>query len=169
MRALIILGCLAAAAPAMAQTTDSPPLQAVYGCATISDAVQRLACFDAAVAELREAETTGRIVAIDEGRAETIQRESFGFQLPNLNRILPTLRNENTVDAVQAAVTQTMARPEGRRAFVLSNDQVWVQLEPQRGGPIRVGDEVIIRRAALGSYLMVPARGGPAHRVRREE
>jgi hypothetical protein len=34
---------------------------------------------------------------------------------------------------------------------------------------VHVGDIITIRRAALGSFMLISPRGGAGHRVRREE
>ena len=71
MRALCIslVMALAAASSASAQpatSSQSPEaLAKVYACAAVDDPEQRLACFDAAVAGMRTAETTGEFAAVD--------------------------------------------------------------------------------------------------------
>ncbi len=47
-----------------------------------------------------------------------------------------------------------------------SDGQVWVQLEPDTRAKVKAGDTVTIKRAALGSYLLVTP-GGIATRVKR--
>jgi hypothetical protein len=48
----------------------------------------------------------------------------------------------------------------------LADGQVWAQLDPDTRAKLKVGDTVTIRRAALGSYLLVTP-SGMATRVKR--
>jgi len=163
--------------PAAAQTPQQGAAQAtpevlsgVYSCTEITEGGARLACFDAAVGRLRTAETQGDVVAVDRSRVETIQRESFGFNLPQLSRLMPRLggRQDEPIASVQMQVERIIGRADGRSVFVLADGQRWAQVEAQSTRNVRPGDTVTIRRAALGSYMLVSARGGAAHRVRRE-
>ncbi|MCC7249854.1 MAG: hypothetical protein IT473_14620 [Lysobacter sp.] len=164
---------LMCATPALAQTTTAAQtpqaLTEVYQCAAITPAEERLACYDAAVGRLRSAETQGRIVAVDREQAATIERESFGFHLPSLSRILPSLNGDSDeVEDVQLTVTRIRARADGTHSFVMDNGQVWTQVEPQDVRNVRAGDTITIERAALGSFRLIGTRGGAGHRVRRE-
>lgn len=154
---------------ALAQTTP-PAMLDVYSCAQITDDAERLACFDRTVGVLRQAESQGQVVAVDRSQAAEIERDAFGFNLPSLSRILPSLEDDDIeeVSSVEVTVARVSANPLGYHTFVMENDQTWIQIEPQGTRNIRVGDVVTIERASLGSYRLIPSRGGAGHRVRRQ-
>lgn len=173
MRYVFVIAAMfaAVATPAAAQETETPSvLRDVYGCADIADDAQRLACYDGAVGRLRQAETQGQVVAVDRQQAAEIRREAFGFSLPNLGRLLPQLGDdEEAASAMEMVVERMTQNSTGRTRFVMANGQVWSQVEPTSVRNVRPGDAVTVRRASLGSYMLSSSRGGPAHRVRREE
>lgn len=143
-------------------------LQRAYQCAEIQDNTQRLACYDDAVGRLREAQSTGQVVALDRERVRSLNRESFGFSLPNLSRLLPGGDGAELPDRIESTVVRVVRRANGYHAFVLENGQTWVQVEAENARNVRVGDAIAVRRASMGSYMLSPARGS-AHRVRRED
>ncbi len=175
MRALVVAALVFAASPAFAQTEPNAQpgaLTRAYDCMAIQEDAARLACYDDAVGRLRAAQTSGEVVAVDRVEAERLERESFGFQLPSLGSFLPRLggggQARAQIEDLEAQVERIVPRSDGRRAFVMTNGQVWVQTEPQRAGNVRADDTVTIRRAAMGSFMLVSPRGGAGHRVRRE-
>lgn len=164
--------------------TPTPQLQApetianVYACGEIADSAARLACFDAAVAAMKAAQTQGQFAAVDAAGVRQIEREAFGFSLPSLPRLgLPGLRRSDGDSAAVEPertpnVTMTIARLgrfDGRPSFVMDNGQVWVLIDSQDNRLARPGGAVTIRRASLGSYLMSVDAGGAALRVRRAQ
>ena len=166
---LVALGCSAASAEP--EHTGTPPaLTAVYQCAAITGETERLACYDAAVRQLREAENQGDVVAVDRQQADAVRRESFGLSLPGLVNIFQgSGRHFEPIDNVQMQVAQVGNAGNGRSRFVMANGQTWVQVEAQDARNVRAGDTITIHRGAFGSYFLTPARGGQGHRVRREE
>jgi hypothetical protein len=172
---------MAAATPAaFGQTTppdqSSPAaLSAVYACSQIQDDHQRLACFDTAVGHLKQAETQGQIVAVDRERARTVERDAFGFNLPSLMRLLPNLgggphaSGDSEINSISATVARLHAGPTGYLTFVLDNGQSWTEVEAADVNNIRVGDQVTIHRASMGSFRLTGTRGGQGYRVRRQD
>jgi hypothetical protein len=146
---------LLAAPAALAQEgrQSSDALNRVYACFGVAQDAERLACFETSVRGLQEAE-----------------RDSFGFNIPGLGTPAPASSGEDAAGLkdLLMIVERVVERSSGVRAFVMTNGQTWVQTERQRAGEVRAGDTVTVRRAALGSFLLSPARGGAAHRVRRE-
>lgn len=170
----ILLGVAAAAlipAAALAQTSPAPTPQVltdVYTCAQLQDDAQRLQCYDGAVGRLRQAETQGQVVAVDRAQAAEIERDSFGFHLPSLGRLLPNLEGGGEeIDNVQMTVASIRRSPTGYHTFEMENGQTWTQVEPDSARNVRAGDVITIERASLGSFRLSPSRGGAAHRVRR--
>lgn len=158
-----------ARAAAQPETPNASPeaIARVYACADIQDDQQRLACFDAATAALREAERTGDLVALDQTQVRTMRQGAFGFSLPNLDNLFARSPDAEEMDSVQLQVERVASRGH-LYAFIMTDGQVWVQTEAQRANNVREGDTVTIRRGVLGSFFLVSQRGGSDHRVRRE-
>ncbi|MBC7769418.1 MAG: hypothetical protein H7124_11585 [Phycisphaerales bacterium] len=177
MRIVIASLCFVAFAAGSAAAQDrapaSPPvLDQVYACANVADETQRLACYDGAVGRLREAQTSGNLVAVDRQQAQEIEREAFGFSLPSLPRIFGNRGNEAPgaeVLEMALVIDRVVSRRNGPSTFYMTNGQAWTQIDNEVARNVRAGGEVTIRRAALGSFLMSVRAGGPALRVRRSE
>jgi hypothetical protein len=144
----------------------APAMQSVLNCRAIQDGVQRLACFDKAVGDMAKAEDTGDLVTIDREQRRTVRRKAFGLTLPSLAMFD---KGEKADEANHIAVTLNGAARNGSGKWVLTLDDgaVWRQiddgdLEP----PPRAGEKAVIRRAALGSYMMHIE--GSAIRVHRD-
>lgn len=165
--ALCALAVCSSAAAQDAPTPDSPEaLNQLYACAAVAEDAARLACYDSAAGRLRQEQTEGRLVAIDRVQAEALQRESFGFELPSLASLMPRLGGDS--EEVEAQVSRLIGQSNGAVTFVMNDGQRWTQIESRSARNVRPGDTVHIRRAALGSYMLV-AEHGPSHRVRREQ
>ncbi len=173
MRFLVVTLWLICAGGALAQTVpESPtrdPLQDVFACADIQDDVDRHACYDRVVPDLRQAATEGQLVVLASDRVRSLRTESFGFNLPNLNRLIPNFDPQGRdIATIQLQVDRVINHPGGNHSFVMTDGQVWEQLQAQRVANVRSGDTVSIRRAAMGSFMLTSQRGGSPHRVRRE-
>jgi hypothetical protein len=127
-------------------------------CTGITRNTERLACFDRAVAAL---------LGTDGATAPSAE-SSFGLvaSTPRAD----AKRSEENSDDVQkigGKVTAVATSNDGSALVTLDNGQVWRQLS---GGQLllKVGDDVQINRAALGSFQMkVPSgRSGKVRRVR---
>ncbi len=166
---IVCLTPLALVAAAAAQEPRPSALADIYRCAEVPDAAARLSCFDAAVASLRNAEAIGQVLAVDRTQVETLERESFGFQLPSLSAFLPHHDDQaGSLERVESQVARVVRLPNGRHSFVLTNGQTWTQTEIRSATNVRVGDSIAIRRAALGGFMLSPEHGA-AYRVRRDE
>jgi hypothetical protein len=164
---------------ALAQTPAPPipePLTAAYACRAIATDAERLACYDQAVGRLQQAQQEGAFAAVDAASVRQLERESFGFSLPSLPRLgLPNFRSntagepEPAVETLTAQISRVIPSQTGRNGYVMSNGQVWRQVDTESNRQLRSGAEVTIRRATLGSFLMTTTAGGPAVRVRREQ
>jgi hypothetical protein len=171
---LIVLGLsLIALTGAAAAQTSAPAapavLDQVYACADVAGEAERLSCYDAAVGRLRAAQSSGELLAVDRSQAEEIERDAFGFSLPSLPRLFGRndSQDEPAVAEIESEITRIGAGGEGRPVFHLANGQSWAQLDSAPSRAARVGVAVTVQRAAMGSFLMHVATGGPALRVRR--
>lgn len=158
---LKLAAVLALAAPAVAaaqaRTGEAPraaQLEAVAACRTIADSTQRLACFDAAAAQLVEAEQSGEVVVVSRAQAQAARRQAFGFSLPSLSIFDRTGRPEE-VDRLTAEVDRAYQNANAKWVVVLTDGAVWEQIDNESllKKP-KAGSKAEIRRAALGSFFM---------------
>jgi hypothetical protein len=180
---LASLAFIAFAGPVAAQEQSTPSnpgvLDQVYGCRSIADEAQRLACYDGAVGRLQEAQNTGNLVAVDRGQAQEMDREAFGFQLPSLSRIFgggsgggnnqqsAAAPRFERIDEIRMEIASVVHRRNLPSTFTMTNGQVWVQIDDEVARNVRQGGGVTVRRASFDSYLMSVDAGGPAIRIRR--
>lgn len=157
--AVIALG----APPAFAQEA---PLDNVYACAAKTDNAERLACYDAAVAGLKQAQTSGGVAVVARSQIEAAEKEAFGFSQPSLSELA---RSANKMPAPGAAaapppqeldrVTLTVKalerRPDGTYRFTMENGQVWEQIDGNElGKTLRAPVTAEIKKGAIGSYML---------------
>lgn len=178
MLSLALMAQAAAGATAPAANPPSP-LASVYACAQRAEPDARLACYDAAVAELRAAEGRQDVVAFDRQRVEQVRREAFGFRLPSLPRLgLPGPRpapdapeTANAAEIEEQTFTVARVGMSGDRFRLwLDNGQVWqfVDAGDMAAGP-RPPFRIRIRGAAFGSFMMTVEGRNRGYRVRRIE
>jgi hypothetical protein len=141
----------------LAQATLPPEFAT---CASIQKNGERLACYDQAVAYLRQP-TQQQFVAPS---PET----SFGLQatVPQPPAAAREGGKNDEVSAITARVTEVSTERDGKKLIALDNGQTWRELSKSSFVSLNAGDEVTISRAALGSFLMAVPNGRP-FRVRR--
>jgi len=163
---------LSAALPAHAQDRVAPAarpelLNRLIDCRAVADAAQRLACYDSATSALDAAERQGDVVVVDRAQVGEARRQLFGFQLPTISLFERGAAVEE-VNAIETTLTQASRSAEGRWVFTLADGSIWRQIDSERVGfQNRPGETVRVRRASLGSYLMVVGNSR-AVRVRRQ-
>lgn len=137
--------------PAFAATADSDGL---HQCAAIDAAQARLACYDKLAGRMpppsgQEAAAPGRpapvapaagVAAGDEGAAQ------FGLS-PAQRKVVPS-----GPSAIQARIAGLSADRLGNAVVALDNGQTWHVSD--NDARLEVGQEVTIKRGALGSFLM---------------
>jgi hypothetical protein len=75
---------------------------------------------------------------------------------------------EEKLDQVTAKIVEVNVLPHGQFIAKLDNGQVWQQKNAERSVRLKVGEEVTVRRASLGSFMLVTA-SGKSTRVARVE
>jgi hypothetical protein len=152
-------------------------------CAPLDDPAARLACFDAAfpwpprtspAKPAAAAEAPDEPIAPDERVAtdkpvapDEPVSEAQKFGLSTRQRAALEAKPAEPVPVETTAAVKTVRRlPSGYLLIGLDNDQVWQQSELDSLIRLQPGDQVTIRRASLGSHLLVtPAKYST--RVRR--
>lgn len=153
---------------AFSGAAHAAPMDAIYACAQIPDSAARLACYDQAVGKLKSAETAGDVAIVDRQGVKEMEADSFGFRLPSFARLFGAKPGEDgAVEEVKAALTSVRINAEAQGVFALDNGQTWRQIDTTRITGMKSGQAVTIKRASLGSFMLVRANGGAGIRVRR--
>jgi hypothetical protein len=124
-------------------------------CVSIKRNTERLACFDRAIEVL---EGAGAKSAPDAPSAES----SFGLFAQAPAQTDTDTRARSQVDVLEARVAAISAGADGSAIIVLDNDQSWRQISGSATLLLKVGDPVVIRRAALGSFQLSTPNGRSA-------
>lgn len=140
-------------------------------CVGIADDLQRLACYDAAfgrVAERAAAVTAGADRATASAATAVIVDPVAEFGLTEAQKRAqdPERARQALPESIEGTVASAGRQATGELVVTLENGQVWTQAEVLTQARVSPGDVVTIRKAALGSYVMVTANR-VAMRVRR--
>lgn len=151
----IIIGALIAA-PASAQTPEAAVLAPFEECAAVSDATERLACYDRAIGRAKA------IAEVNVAEREEARREEFGLnsvqredraQQDELPKAVGIEGDVQQIDAIVSnAYTDTRT---GYRLFILDNGQIWQ--ESSKGTlrrPPANGAAIEIRRGGIGGFQL---------------
>ncbi|WBH15398.1 hypothetical protein [Sphingomonas radiodurans] len=126
-------------------------------CRSITDAAQRLDCFDKAASALEQAVKANDVRIVDRGDVRKARRSLFGFTLPKLDLFGRDDDDEKEAPFTEINTTVASAREvaNGRVEIRLADDTeaVWqtteaVMFPPKPGATIR------IRKGAIGSYFI---------------
>ncbi|HEV2363035.1 MAG TPA: hypothetical protein VGS12_02440 [Caulobacteraceae bacterium] len=129
-------------------------MQAVLDCRKVALPDARLACYDAAVAAMEKAETSGDLVTIDRAQRRAARRQAFGLPLPSLSFLERGERPEEA-HRLEAKVASASQGPFGRWTIVLDTGAVWTQTDDfQPAREPHAGSTADIRAGVLGSFFM---------------
>jgi len=155
----MIIGLGALCSPASAQTAaaqeETPDFLAdLKTCKDITDNERRLACYDASVGAVVEASDAGEVQIVDQEEVQSTRRGLFGFTLPK-NGLFGNDNNDGELRTLESTITRV--RGLARNSYIITIDEgsVWrINNAPSRLRPPRSGDEVVLKKAALGSYFI---------------
>jgi len=160
---------LASSAVAAKQPKDGPPppqVNALLACRAITDSAQRLACFDQNAAIIGEAVAKRDLVVFDRESVRQTKRGLFGFGIPNLG-IFGDDNDEVEIKQIDGEIVSTAFNADGGYIFRLADGSRWTQMDGKPFAlPPEAGDKVVVKKGALGSYIMSVARQ-PGVKVRR--
>ncbi len=177
MRLLMIPALAAAATAASAASAQEPPggakvVQEIDACRSIADPAERLACFDRTATALVTATQNREVVVLDEQEVKRTERSVFGFSLPKLNLFGSRDKDGGrddarpSIDEIESTITSIAQSGYGKWAFALEDGSNWVTIEMDTSLRPRVGDPIVIKRAALGSFR-ASVKGASLVRIRR--
>jgi hypothetical protein len=177
MRHLILAATLTAAAAGAwaAKPNAAPPaapqrpeaFEAVMRCRAIAGDSERLRCFDSAAAAMEQAVERRDLVVVDRQQVSAARRKLFGIEIPRLN-LFGGEEGKDEVSELDGIIRSAVEEGNGRWVVILEDGGTWVQVDDNviAIGP-RPGNKVVIRRGALGSYMM-RVNGQPGVRVKRQ-
>ena len=109
----------------------------------------------------------GELVVIDRAAVNQTRRDLFGFDLPTLPRLFGNAQTQE-LDSIETTLQGASQAGEGRWVFRLADGSSWRQIDSD---PVRfqnrAGQEVRVRKASLGSFLLTVGNSR-AVRVRRQ-
>lgn len=170
--------------PAVAETVATLP-ESLRACMAERQDSQRLVCFDRETARLAQrADAAGpphaaapvvpaapvAAAAAAPAVPAALERteEKFGYRGKLARAELDEQKAAAaTFDELTATITQLSTQPRGEMVVTLSNGQVWAQKAADRSIRLEVGEQVNIRRASLGSFLLSSVNSRGSMRVVR--
>lgn len=131
----------------------------VKSCAAEGDDVRRLQCYDAIATRMRQ---TGAAATAPASEAATSDRASPAnvdgaeaeSQFGAANGPLAAKRAAQRPKEISAAVSAVSRRATGQLEVTLENGQVWLQDQAVEYFPLKAGEKVQIKSAALGSFML---------------
>ena len=162
----ILCGGTVASAKKIEPGPTPPLVSGVLACRAIGNAEERLACFDRSSAALGDAVAKRDLVVFDRESVSKTKRGLFGFGIPNLG-IFGDDNDEVEIKQIDGVIAGLAHNADGGYIFRLADGGRWTQMD----GKIialepRVGDKVVVKKAALGSYI-ISVTGQPGVKVKR--
>lgn len=170
-RLLIAVSLLALAMPAHSAAQRAPaaePVAELSRCRGIPESAARLACYDQAADNLTRAIAAKQVVVLDRNDVRKTRRSLFGFSLPQLPFFGKDSDEAPEAKEIKGKLASARELGYGKWRVRLEEGAVWETTEAASGSvDPRAGDEVTIRKAALGSYFLKfgSSRGVRAKRV----
>ncbi len=188
--AVVLLGSAGSLA-AQGETPGEGPdwaqdAERVFACRQLADPAEKLACFEREVAALETAVRGRDVLVLDREDVSEARRGLFGFNLPDIPLFGSGDDDEDEgedegerdggdtgqgedIDRLEARLVRASETATGRWLIQLDTGARWQQIDDTRMlREPRPDDTVVIRKAALGSYL-ASIGGARAIRVRRVE
>jgi hypothetical protein len=151
------------------------PLAEASRCAGLASDESRLACYDAvfgrstgaaAVASPSSAPAPTPVgVAAASAAPVDAGRPDADFGLSTYQKAQKTAAGD-TPSSMRAGIESVSSQRNGYFVVTLDNGQTWYQVESHTLARVKAGDQIEIKRAAMGSFLLMTANG-VAVRVKR--
>ena len=146
---------LATAAGARSTPATGTPaaVQSLLACQSITDAGQRLSCFDKAAQGLSDAMNKKELVVVDRARANEAKRSLFGFSIPNFGALFGS--GDEQVNQIESTVAAAFENGYEGWTIKLADGSTWQQTDGTAVAlPPRRGDKVVVKRGTMGSYFL---------------
>lgn len=170
-----LLAALPASALARDDDEKTPPpaiFQDVIDCQKMTDTTARLSCYDEKVATLAAAQESRQVVIADREQIKEARRGLFGFSLPKIRLFSggsDEKDKEERIEELQTTITSARQFGYGKWILTLEEGGRWQQTDTIRlNADPKSGDTILIKTAAMGSYL-ASINGQRSIRVKRVE
>jgi len=148
------------AAPVAASGPAQKLVQTLSACRSVTDTSARLTCYDTASTALEAAIAAKEVVLVDREQVKRDRRKQFGFI-----ELQPGEVDAGVPEPAELGGKVTSLALAGEFLVIaVENSGTWKTTEGGLAVPV-LGEQVTIKKGALGSYVLV-FRGG-ALRVRR--
>lgn len=167
---LLMVGQGVGAAP-----TREQPRPAIFTdllqCRAIADDAQRLACFDQQVGAMESASQRDEVVVLDKSELNRTRKTLFGFSFPKLPFLSgddddEKAEGQDGVTHIEAMIASVRSLGYGKWQIELEDGAQWMTTEAVTGRDPKVGQTIVLKRAAMGSF-MGKFDGGRAVRMKR--
>lgn len=139
-------------------------------CRNVTDSAARLACYDAQVGAMDVASQRDEVVVLDKAELKKTRRSLFGFAFPKLPFLRDNDEASGKADAeaarIEAKITSARSLGYGKWSFRLDDESQWETTEAIANRNPKSGMPIIIKRAAMGSFLAA-VNGWPSVRIKR--
>jgi hypothetical protein len=166
MRGLLLLCSLIALSAGAAAVEPAPvakQVKALQHCRSVSDAAQRLACYDGAVDVLIAAAASQDVVIIERAEVSNARKGLFGFTLPRVGFLAGRDgNNEDKKDAqsLETIIVSSRSFGNGMWRFTIEGGATWETTEASSMARDPVsGASVLIEKGAFGSYFVQVGKG----------
>jgi hypothetical protein len=154
MRTIVFSALLLGATASAEEPATRVPAE-LRSCVSIKRNTERLACFDRGIDVLLGPDAKAT-------RAAPSAESSFGLVAQTPAQTDSGTRGPSQIEVLEARVAALSAGADGSAIIVLDNDQSWRQISGSATLLLKVGDAVVIRRAALGSFQLSTPNGRAA-------
>ena len=158
-------------APPLLANPPSPgasPVQItrLLACKAVSDSAARLNCFDHEASVLAQAIDRKDVVVVDREAIRSTRRSLFGFSVPSFG-LFGNDGGTEEVKQIEGVLQGSSSNRDGGYVLALADGSRWSQTDdrPLALEP-RIGDKIVVHRAAMGSYMLNVGRQ-PGIRVKR--
>lgn len=161
----LIIIALAGLADTAANAQEASATSASHPCAAVLEDASRLECYDKTYGRPNRALTPAPVAAAAVVVAKD-PADDFGLTLEQQRAQNPVGVPDRGPSSIEAKVAEVRRSGDGQFVVTLENGQVWAQNDPAERVYLQAGEQVTIRKGALGSHLLVSVERGSV-RVRR--
>ena len=131
----------------------------------MTDATQRLQCYDREAAAMDQAIARKEVVMIDKAKATAAKRSLFGFSIPDFGGLFGG--DDDQVKEIASTVTGYGHNSDGGWVVRLADGSTWSQTDDAMLGlPPERGQKVVVHRGSFGNFFL-RLNGQPGFKVKR--